>query len=65
MQAWTIGTARMEPDGTVILDLVARDGATTGHRRFIYPRDHRDCEMIRRHLGGMRPGQSKPVPPFP
>lgn len=62
---WTIGTARMEPDGTIILDLIARDGATTGHGRLVYPRDHPDYAMILRHLGGLRPGETKPVPPFP
>ena len=55
----------MEPDGTIVLDLTAREGGTAGHARLLYPRDHRDYGMILRHLGGLRPGETKPVPPFP
>lgn len=64
-QMVTIGTARMEADGTIVLDLVARDGATTGQGRLTYPRGHRDYDMILRHLGGLRPGETKAVMPFP
>ncbi|WP_198370511.1 hypothetical protein [Roseomonas rosulenta] len=60
-----IGTARMEPDGTIVLDLVARQGGTVGHGRLTYPPSHPDHAMILRHLGGLRPGEVKPVPPFP
>jgi hypothetical protein len=62
---WTVGTARMEADGTIVLDLVARDGGTTGQGRLTYPPGHPDHAMILRHLGGLRPGEVKPVPPFP
>jgi hypothetical protein len=61
----TIGTARMEPDGTIVLDLVAREGSMTGQGRYTYPPGHPDHAMILRHLGGLRPGQIKPVQPFP
>ncbi len=60
-----IGTARMLADGTIELDLIARQGATTGHGRLTYPPGHPDREMILRHLGGLRVGEAKPVPPFP
>jgi hypothetical protein len=60
-----IGTARMAPDGTIILDLVARAGGTVGQGRLSYPPGHTDHAMILRHLGGLRPGEVKPVPPFP
>jgi hypothetical protein len=60
-----IGTARMEPDGTIVLDLVARGGGAMGHGRLTYPPGHPDHAMILRHLGGLRPGEVKPVPPFP
>ncbi len=60
-----IGTARMEPDGTIVLDLTAREGGTVGHDRFRYPPGHPDYEMILRHLVGLRPGESKLVAPFP
>ncbi|MBW6400064.1 hypothetical protein KPL78_19550 [Roseomonas sp. HJA6] len=60
-----IGTARMEADGTIILDLVARQGGTVGRGRLTYSPNHPDYDMIRRHLGEIRPGETKPVPPFP
>jgi hypothetical protein len=60
-----IGSARMEADGTIILDLVARQGGTTGQARLTYPPGHPDHAMILRHLGGLRPGEVKQVPPFP
>ncbi|CAH0228081.1 hypothetical protein [Roseomonas sp. CECT 9278] len=60
-----IGTARMEQDGTIVVDLVAREGAAVGHGRLVYPPGHPDHGMILRHLGGLRPGEVKPVPPFP
>lgn len=60
-----IGSAHMQPDGTIVLDLVARNGGVVGHGRLVYPPGHRDYEMILRHLGGLRPGETKPVPPFP
>jgi hypothetical protein len=55
----------MEPDGTVILDLVARTGGVVGQGRLTYPPGHPDRGAILRHLGGLRPGEMKPVPPFP
>ncbi|WP_211870053.1 hypothetical protein [Neoroseomonas terrae] len=61
---WTIGIARMEADGTLILDLNPRPDSSSGQTRFVYPPDHRDYAMILRHLGGMRPGETKAVPPF-
>jgi ribonuclease PH len=61
---WTIGVARMAPDGTIILDLDAPPGSTTGRGPFVYPPDDGDYAMILRHLGGLRPGEAKAVPPF-
>ncbi|MBP0463457.1 hypothetical protein J5Y09_06010 [Roseomonas sp. PWR1] len=60
-----IGMARMALDGTIILDLRARDGGTVGMAQLRYPPGHPQYAMILRHLGGMRPGESKPVRPFP
>jgi hypothetical protein len=61
----SIGTVRMAQDGSIILDLVARDGAAVGQARLTYPPGHPDHAMILRHPGGLRPGEVKPVPPFP
>src|SRR5262249_36562973 len=46
-------------------DLTARSGATQGHGRITYaPSDPKYQETLR-HIGGIRPGEQKPVPPWP
>lgn len=60
-----IGTARMEPDGTIVLDLMAREGAMVGQGRVVHPPRHSRYEAILRHLGGQRAGEAKQVPHFP
>ena len=61
-----IGTATMEADGTIVLMLRAEGpGGEIGEGMTRYPPGHEDYEMVKRHLGGLTPGQSKPVPPFP
>lgn len=60
-----IGIARMEADGTLLLDLRAEgSGGLRGHGRFVYRRGDKDYEMVLKHLGGMQPGETKPVPPW-
>jgi hypothetical protein len=61
----SIGTARMAPDGTIVLELVARERAIVGQARLTCPPGHPEHAMILRQLGGLRPGETKPVPPFP
>lgn len=62
----SIGSATLEKDGTIVLQLRAEseDGAV-GDALLRYPKDHPKYEEILRHLGGLRPGETKPVPPFP
>lgn len=61
----SIGSATMEADGTIVLNLIATGGGITGHGVIEYHPDHPDYQMILDHLGGLKPGQTKPVPPFP
>lgn len=61
----SIGAATMTLDGTIVLQLRATDGATLGDGLIRYPPSHRDYEKVFKHLGGLKPGESKPVPPFP
>ncbi len=62
----SIGTAVMDPDGTLRLHLRAEGPeATLGDALFIYPPDHPHYREILDHLGGMKPGEEKPVPPWP
>lgn len=61
-----IGRARMLGDGTVVLNLRAEDGSgTVGHGQLRYPPSHKDYQRVLDHLGGLQPGEEKPVPPFP
>jgi hypothetical protein len=57
----TIGTATMALNGTVTLNLTAPDG-TMG--AFAYPKSDPNYARIVSHLGGIRPGEHKPVPAF-
>ncbi len=61
----SIGEATMLEDGTLVLDLVAAAGGTRDHGRVTYaPGDPQYAEVLE-HLGGMQPGERKPVPPWP
>jgi hypothetical protein len=57
-----IGVARMRPDGTLELDLRGPGGAEA---RTVYPPSHAEYNQVLAHLGGMKPGEEKPVPPWP
>jgi hypothetical protein len=55
----------MLPDGTILLELRAEGaGGLRGEGRFRYPPGHPRYQAVLRHLGGLRPGESKPVPPW-
>jgi hypothetical protein len=62
----SIGSATMKQDRTILLQLRAEgpDGAL-GDALLTYPPDHPKYQQILDHLGGLEPGQEKPVPPFP
>jgi hypothetical protein len=61
----TIGTATMQPDGTIVLDLRAEGPGVQGDARLVYPKGHQQYDEVLKHLGGLTPGESKPVPPWP
>jgi hypothetical protein len=63
--ARSIGVATMEADGTIVLQLRATEDGVHGEGYFRYAPGHKDYSMILGHVGGLRPGESKPVPPFP
>ncbi len=62
-----IGHATMKPDRTIILDLRADlpEEGGHGHGRVEYPKGHPEYADILEHLGGLEPGESKVVPPWP
>ena len=57
----TIGVATMSSDGTVTLNLRSPDGA---EGVLAYPRSDPNYARIVSHIGGIRPGEHKPVPAF-
>lgn len=62
----TIGTANMLPDGTIVMDLRAQGPrGIVGDSRVTYKKDSPHYAEILKHLGGLHPGETKPVPPFP
>jgi len=60
----SIGTAEMTPDGVIALYVVSIGPGPIAHGALSYPPNHPDYEMIKRHIGAISPGQTKPVPPF-
>jgi hypothetical protein len=64
--AASIGTASMDEDGTIVLRLVAREpGGPIGHGVLRYPRTHPQYADILSHVGPLRPGETRPVRPWP
>ena len=62
----SIGSATMTADGTIVLSLRAEGpGAVIGDTQLRYPKNHPDYQKILAHLGGLQPGESKPVSPWP
>lgn len=62
----SIGTATMKDDGTIVLMLRATGpGGMLGDSRMEYPKGHPNYDEVLKHLGGLKPGEQKPVPPWP
>lgn len=63
--AESIGVATMKPDGTLVLELRAEgEGGAVGDAMLVFPPTHPRYQEMLAHLGAIKPGQSKPVPPF-
>jgi hypothetical protein len=62
----SIGTATMLRDGTIVLDLRAASGPAgpKGDARLTYPPGHPQYREILEHVGGLRPGETRNVPPW-
>jgi hypothetical protein len=59
----SIGTALMSPDGTITLNIRSAPGAPLDGVAAVKRGDPK-YNRILSHLGGMNPGERKPVPPF-
>jgi hypothetical protein len=62
----SIGSATMDQDGTIVLLLRAEGpGHVRGDARLVYPPSHKDYRMVLDHIGGLKPGETRVVPPWP
>lgn len=60
-----IGVATLRDDGTIVLDLYARGPGPSGTARAVYPPGHPQYDAVLAHVGGLRAGEQKLVPPWP
>lgn len=60
-----IGVANMSDDGTITLLLRAKsEKGALGDAMLSYKKSDSQYASILKHLGGLKPGEEKPVPPF-
>jgi hypothetical protein len=60
----SVGRAKMSADGTITLQLRSLWPNPIAETQLVYAPDDPQYEEIKHHLGGLNPGESKPVPPF-
>jgi hypothetical protein len=61
----SIGVATMTPDGTITLRLRAEGaGGMVGEGNLTYKRGNPQYEEVLHHIGGLKLGETKPVPPW-
>ena len=60
-----IGTASMSADGTVTVHLTRTADGQYANATFTYKPDDPDYAKTLKHIGGLKPGETKPVKPWP
>jgi hypothetical protein len=60
----SVGTATMAVDGTIALRVRSLWPQPFAERQLVYAPVDAQYENVKRHLGGIAPGQAKPVPPL-
>ena len=60
----SVGRAKMSADGTITLQLRSLWPDPIAESQLVYLPDDPQYEEIKHHLGGIKPGESKPVPPW-
>ena len=60
----SIGTAEMANDGTITLHLRSLWPDPIAEGELVYAPDDPQYDEIKQHLGGIAPGDKKPVPPL-
>jgi hypothetical protein len=64
-QPASIGVATMSEDGVIRLQLMARGDGAVGDAILVYKPGDPMYEEVKKHIGGLKPGEEKPVPPWP
>jgi hypothetical protein len=60
----SVGRAKMSADGIITLQLRSLWPNPIAESQLVYPPGDPQYEEIKHHLGGLRPRESKPVPPW-
>jgi hypothetical protein len=60
----SVGRTKMSADGTITLQLRSLWPDPIAESELVFAPDDPQYEEIKHHLGGIKPGESKPVPPF-
>ena len=60
----SVGLAKMSADGTITLRVRSLWPQPFAESQMVYAPDNALYAEIKRHLGGMTPGETKPVPPW-
>jgi hypothetical protein len=60
----SIGVARMSEDGVITLRIRSLPPGPVAEGEFRYSPGDPRYEEIKKHLGGIAPGETKPVPPW-
>ncbi len=60
----SIGRAKMSADGTITLQLRSLWPDPIAESELVFTPNDPQYEEIKHHLGGITPGESKPVPPW-
>ena len=55
----------MSEDGVIRLQLMARGDGAVGDAILVYKPGDPMYEEVKKHIGGLKPGEEKPVPPWP
>lgn len=63
-QVASIGVATMAADGTITMRVRSLPPGPVAEGTFEYRPDNPRYQDILKHLGGLAPGESKPVPPW-
>lgn len=60
----SIGSAHMSADGTITLRLRGVGPGIVGDATVTYAPNHKEYTAVLEHVGGLTPGEIKPVPPW-